>query len=161
METINWKNEFSVGVKEMDEQHKKLLGMINRLIEEQHTLTDPKTIADLLTKMTDYAQVHFRAEEFLMAEYGYEQKSVQEKQHQGFIDKTISFYSATDLGPNVLSVALLDYLGTWLVEHILQEDMKYTSFFQKQRTSLIDYGTDAQHLLPGPLKKFPGDGFPD
>ncbi len=132
METINWKNEFSVGVKEMDEQHKKLLGMINRLIEEQHTLTDPRTIADLLTEMTDYAQVHFRAEEFLMAEYGYEQISVQEKQHQAFIDKTISFYSATDIGPNVLSVALLDYLGTWLVGHILQEDMKYKDFFKSK-----------------------------
>ncbi len=132
MEIINWKNEFSVGVKEMDEQHKKLLGMINRLIEEQHTLTDPRTIADLLTEMTDYAQVHFRAEEFLMAEYGYEQISAQEKQHQAFIDKTISFYSASDIGPNVLSVALLDYLGTWLVGHILQEDMKYKNFFKSK-----------------------------
>lgn len=132
MEIINWKNEFSVGVKEMDEQHKKLLGMINRLIEEQHTLTDPRTIADLLTEMTDYAQVHFRAEEFLMAEYGYEQISAQKKQHQDFIDKTISFYSASDIGPNVLSVALLDYLGTWLVGHILQEDMKYKNFFKSK-----------------------------
>lgn len=132
MEIINWKNAFSVGVKEMDEQHKKLLGMINRLIEEQHTLTDPKTIANLLTEMTDYAQVHFRAEEFLMAEYGYEQLSAQEKQHQAFIDKTISFYSAADMGPNVLSVALLDYLGTWLVEHILHEDMKYKDFFRSK-----------------------------
>lgn len=132
MEIINWKNEFSVGVKEMDEQHKKLLGMINRLIEEQHTLTDPRTIADLLTEMTDYALVHFRAEEFLMAEYGYEQINAQEKQHQAFIDKTISFYSASDIGPNVLSVALLDYLGTWLVGHILQEDMKYKNFFKSK-----------------------------
>lgn len=132
MEIINWKNEFSVGVKEMDEQHKKLLGMINRLIEEQHTLTDPRTIADLLTEMTDYAQVHFRAEEFLMAEYGYEQISAQKKQHQDFIDKTISFYSASDIGPNVLSMALLDYLGTWLVGHILQEDMKYKNFFKSK-----------------------------
>ena len=132
MEIINWKNEFSVGVKEMDEQHKKLLDMINRLIEEQHTLTDPKTIADLLTEMTDYAQVHFQAEEFLMAEYGYEQISAQEKQHQAFIDKTISFYSASDIGPNVLSVALLDYLGSWLVGHILQEDMKYKNFFKSK-----------------------------
>lgn len=132
MEIINWKNEFSVGVKEMDEQHKKLLGMINRLIEEQHTLTDPRTIADLLTEMTEYAQVHFRAEEFLMAEYGYEQISAQEKQHQAFIDKTISFYSASDIGPNVLSVALLDYLGSWLVGHILQEDMKYKNFFKSK-----------------------------
>jgi hemerythrin len=132
METINWRNEFSVGVKEMDEQHKKLLVMINSLIKEQHTLTDQKTIADLLTEMTDYAEVHFRAEEFLMAEYGYEQISVQEKQHRAFIDKTISFYSATDIGPNVLSVALLDYLGTWLVGHILQEDMQYKDFFRSK-----------------------------
>ena len=106
--------------------------MINKLIIEQKTLTDPKTIADLLTEMTDYAQVHFRAEEYLMAEYGYEQKTLQEKQHQAFIDKTISFCSASDIGPNILSTALLDYLGTWLVEHILQEDMKYKEFFRSK-----------------------------
>jgi hemerythrin-like metal-binding protein len=132
MEIINWKNEFSVGVKEMDEQHKKLLGMINRLVEEQHTLTDPKTIAELLTEMTDYAQVHFRAEEYLMAEYGYDQLDRQELQHQEFIDKTVSFYSAADLGPNILSVALLDFLGTWLINHILKEDMKYKEFFRSK-----------------------------
>ncbi len=135
MDIINWKNEFSVGVKEMDDQHKKLLGMINRLIEELHTLTDPKTIADLLTEMTDYAQVHFRAEEFLMAEYGYDHKTQQEQQHQAFIDKTISFYSASDMGPNILSVALLDYLGIWLVGHILKEDMKYKDFFRSKGLS--------------------------
>lgn len=132
MKIINWSNEFSVGVKEMDEQHKKLIGMINRLIEEQKILTEPKTIADLLTEMTDYAQVHFRAEEYLMAEYGYDYKIQQEKQHKAFIDKTIAFYSASDLGPNILSTALLDYLSTWLIGHILQEDMKYKEFFNSK-----------------------------
>jgi len=135
MEIINWRNEFSVGVAEMDEQHKKLIGMINRLIEEQHNLTDQKTIAELLTEMTDYAQVHFRAEEYLMAEYGYDEKSNQEKMHQAFIEKTISFYSATDIGPNILSTALLDYLSTWLVSHILKEDMKYKEFFRSKGLS--------------------------
>lgn len=135
METINWRNEFSVGIKEMDDQHKKLLAMINRLIKEQKTLTDPKTIADLLTEMTDYAQVHFRAEEYLMAEYGYDQKAQQVAQHQAFIDKTISFYSKTDIGPNILSAALLDYLGTWLIGHILKEDMKYKAFFKSKGLS--------------------------
>jgi len=129
MDIINWRDEFSVGVKEMDDQHKKLIGMVNKLISEQTNLTDQKTIADLLTEMTDYAQVHFRAEEYLMAEYGYEQKVEQELQHQDFIDKTIAFYSASDIGPNILSTALLDYLATWLIGHILKEDMKYKDFF--------------------------------
>lgn len=132
MDTINWKNEFSVGVAEMDSQHKKLLAMINRLIEEQKVLTDPKTIAELLTEMTEYAQEHFRAEEFLMAENGYDQKTKQEQQHQAFITKTQEFMNAADIGPNILSNALLDYLGSWLVGHILKEDMRYKDFFREK-----------------------------
>jgi hemerythrin len=128
MEIIIWRDEFSVGVAEMDRQHKKLLAMINRLIAEQKMLTDRKTIADLLTDMTDYADEHFRAEEFLMAEYGYDRKTEQEAQHKAFIEKTQSFCSAGKVGPNILSEALLDYLGTWLIGHILTEDMQYKNF---------------------------------
>lgn len=130
MEIINWRDEFSVGVTAMDLQHKKLLAMINRLIAERNVLTDPKTIADLLTGMIDYADEHFRAEEFLMAEYDYERKSAQEMQHKAFIDTTQSFCSAADLGPNILSTALLDYLSTWLIQHILTEDMQYKEFLK-------------------------------
>ncbi len=135
MKIINWKDEFSVGVKELDDQHKKLIDMINHLIAEQSSLTDSATIADLLTKMTNYAQEHFRAEEYLMAEYGFDKKEQQVKQHQAFIDKTISFHSASDVGPNILSVALLDYLSTWLISHILTEDMQYKDFFNSKGLS--------------------------
>lgn len=132
MDIINWKDEYSVAIAEMDDQHKKLIVMINRLIADQKSLTDPETIAALLTEMTDYAQVHFRAEEYLMAEYGYEQKSQHEKQHQEFMDTTMSFCAASHIGPNILSVALLEYLKAWLVDHILQEDMQYKDFFQSK-----------------------------
>jgi hemerythrin-like metal-binding protein len=132
METIKWRDELSVGVAEMDMQHQKLITMINKLIEEQKTLTDPATIAEMLTAMTDYAEEHFRAEEYLMSEYGYERKDEQYKQHLEFIQNTQSYYSAADIGANILSKALLDYLRKWLVDHILKEDMKYKSFFEKK-----------------------------
>jgi len=135
MKTINWRNEFSVGVEEMDRQHKKLLAMINRLIEEQHSLTDRKTIAELLDGMIEYAQEHFRAEEYLMAEYDYDRKTWQEMRHKEFIDKTLSFMTAADIGPNILSVALLDFLSSWLVNHILTEDMQYKEFFRSKGLS--------------------------
>ena len=132
MESIKWTDSFSVGVREMDNQHKKLVGMINRLIEEQHTLTEPATIAELLTEMTDYAREHFRAEEFLMAEYGYENKDRQAESHETFIAKTVELMSATNVGPNLLSKVLLEFLKSWLVSHILNEDMQYRSFFQSK-----------------------------
>jgi len=131
METIIWSGSLSVGVKEMDSQHQKLIGMINRLIEEQHVLTEPATIAELLTEMTDYAQVHFRAEEYLMAEYGYERLDSQKHSHAGFLDKTVEFMDAS-VGPNILSKALLEYLSSWLTGHILHEDMQYKEFFAKK-----------------------------
>lgn len=135
MDIINWKNEYSVGVAEIDNQHQKLLAMINRLIKEQKQLTDPMTIAELLTEMTEYAEEHFRTEEFLMAEHDYELKSEHELQHHSFIQETRAFMNATDIGPNILSNALLDYLGSWLVEHILETDMKYKNFFQNKSIS--------------------------
>ncbi len=132
MEKIHWRDEFSVGVKELDDQHKKLITMINALIAEESSLTDPETIANLLTRMNDYALEHFRAEEYLMAEYGFHRKKQQEKQHRAFIAKTASFCSSSDIGPNILSVALLEYLSTWLIDHILTEDMQYKKFFAEK-----------------------------
>lgn len=128
MERIKWTDSFSVGVEEMDNQHRKLVAMINRLIDEQQVLTEPATIAELLTAMTDYAREHFRAEEYLMAEYGYENLDRQVQSHEAFIEKTISFMNA-EVGPNILSRALLEYLKSWLVGHILNEDMQYKTFF--------------------------------
>jgi hemerythrin-like metal-binding protein len=130
MEGIRWTDEFSVGVAEMDSQHQQLIGMINRLIREQKVVTDAQTIAEMLTAMTDYARQHFRAEEFLLAEYGYTYKDLQVQQHQEFIEKTREFYANADVGANILSKALLEFLKTWLTRHILEEDMKYKGFLR-------------------------------
>lgn len=135
MEHITWNDSYSVGVKEMDDQHVKLVEMINQLIDEQKQLTEQATIADLLTRMTDYAREHFRAEEYLMAEYGYENKERQVRSHEEFIAKTLEFMSASDAGPNVLSKALLEYLKSWLLNHILTEDMQYKDFFRSKGVS--------------------------
>ncbi len=132
MEKIIWKNELSVGVSEMDKQHQKLIEMINGLIDEQKSLTSPETIAELLTEMTDYADEHFRAEEYLMSEYGYDKIDNQKTQHVAFAKNTMDFCSKSEIGSNILSVALLEYLSQWLVGHILQEDMQYKEFFKSK-----------------------------
>lgn len=134
MDRITWSDTFSVGVAELDDQHKRLVRMINRLIDEQKTLTKPETIAELITEMTDYTLEHFRAEEYLMAEYGYERLAQHVEVHQDFIKKTQGFM-AVPAGPNLLSKALLEFLKSWLVGHILHEDMQYKTLFQLKGVS--------------------------
>ena len=129
MEPIVWTEEFSVGVSEMDRQHKKLITMINRLVDEPKATTRSETVSDLLTGMINYAQEHFRAEEALMSEHAYPFKDQQADQHRSFIEKTVEFCSAVEADVDIVPQAMLEYLKSWLIHHILEQDMKYTTFF--------------------------------
>jgi hemerythrin-like metal-binding protein len=132
MEEIAWTDDFSVGVAALDAQHKKLIGMINRLIRDPSAETRSETISDLLTEMTRYAQKHFQAEETLMSEHGYPGLDSQKQQHQAFRRKTVDLCSATMARVQIVPDVMLNYLREWLVDHILREDMKYKPFFAQR-----------------------------
>jgi hemerythrin len=132
MEPIQWTDEFSVGVSMMDRQHQKLIGMLNRLIKEPETQTHSETISDLLTGMIAYAREHFRDEEALMSEYDYPLKDQQAEQHKAFVKKTVDLCSAVEVGVDIVPHVMLEYLKDWLVHHILQQDMRYKTFFMER-----------------------------
>ena len=70
MEQITWTEDFSVGVVSLDEQHKRLIQMINRLIiAGPQTTTRSETVSDLLSDMANYARKHFATEEELMRQH--------------------------------------------------------------------------------------------
>ncbi len=131
MEQITWTEDFSVGVVMLDEQHKQLVQMINRLISNPDTTTRSETVSDLLTDMTKYAQQHFATEEKLMRQHAYPHFEEHIAQHRAFREKTVDFCSATMLDVVIVPEALLHYLREWLVEHILKTDMAYKSFFRE------------------------------
>lgn len=130
MDLIVWTEELSVGITRMDEQHKRLIAMINRLAVEPDTTTESVLISDLLTDMIRYAREHFRDEEAMLIAHEYPFISQQKEQHLAFIQKTVDFCSAVEVGVGMVPQALLTYLKEWLVHHILEQDMKYRTFFQ-------------------------------
>ena len=131
MELVQWSEKFSVGVKELDEQHQQLIKLLNLLISTQGTAnTRSETISDTLMAMTRYAQAHFQAEEKLMEDYGFPGLEEQKIQHRDFRKKTVAFSTATYYGIDHVPEALLEYLVEWWVHHILEDDMAYRSFFK-------------------------------
>jgi hemerythrin len=129
MKPIQWTEKFSVGFSEMDRQHKRLIAMINRLMNEPEAQTHSETISDLLTHMITYAREHFQDEETLMSKHGYPFKDHQEEQHRAFVKKTVDLCSAVEVGVDIVPLVMLDYLKEWLVHHILEQDMRYKTFF--------------------------------
>ncbi|MBM4065069.1 MAG: bacteriohemerythrin [Planctomycetes bacterium] len=129
MEKIMWGETFSVGVRDLDSQHKQIVMLVNTLIEMSDTRVDSEIISDTLTKMTQYAMNHFKTEEQYMLDYGYPEYPAQRKQHQEFKKRTADFCMETMLHKVTVSAEIFTYLKLWWTNHILQEDMKYKKFF--------------------------------
>ncbi len=133
METIQWSEEFSVGVEKLDQQHRQIIGMLNRLISTPEAQdTHSETISDILTAMTRYSLEHFKTEEGLMKAHGYPELEEHRQEHIAYRKKAIDFSTATSLGVESVPQILVSYLSEWWTHHILDEDMKYKPFFAKK-----------------------------
>lgn len=131
MEKIIWNNSFSVGVRKLDEQHKKIIKILNKLIETKDSTVDSEIISDTLTEMTKYASEHFESEEKLMSEYNYPDYSLHKEQHKQFKEKTVKFCMDAMSYKATIPIEILTFLKEWWINHILESDMKYRTFFSQ------------------------------
>ena len=81
MELIEWTDEYSVGVTKFDDQHKGLIGLINRLTEEGQRAGTFEEVLDALDRSV---KEHFRAEEALMHAHQHEGLEEHRTQHEVF-----------------------------------------------------------------------------
>ena len=132
MEHIIWADEFSVGIDEMDYQHKRLVGMINRLIDlTTLTRTDQSVIkaaySRVLSDMVQYAAVHFDTEEKYLKSIGYTDFDNHVGEHKSFAAKAAELErKAADGELDIVGAS--QFLQSWLSGHILHSDMDYRKF---------------------------------
>lgn len=132
MEKIVWDDSFCVGISKIDDEHKTLIGMINKLHESGRRQGNDETVTDLITEMTDYFHYHFESEEKEMRKYDYPDYSEHCAEHEEFVERVIAFCSE-DLSQSKRVVEEMGaYLGEWLIHHVLVTDMKYKPFFQEK-----------------------------
>ncbi len=129
----NWNDTYSVGVREMDEQHRRLLGYIEALGDLLVT-KDNEMMHELLARITDYGQQHFEAEELLLERHGYPSLEAQRAAHETYIEwmAEINFRA---IGQAVPLAEIHEYLRRWWTTHILGEDMRYKDFLNGRGVS--------------------------
>jgi len=126
---FDWTPNMSVGVKEIDEQHKKLINIINRLFRALKEGMAYMELASIIGDLTDYTKVHFRYEEkyFKLFKYPDAEKHIAE--HQQFIEQVGLFTAELQEKKISLSFDVMDFLKNWLLNHILKSDKAYTQWF--------------------------------
>ena len=128
MALMNWDEKYAVGISEIDQQHKRLIQMINDLHEALVAKRGQQALADIVGRMVDYTAYHFSTEESLMKNNGYPQYGSHKHEHEGFAAKALELKQRVDMKSFVLTLEVLQFLREWLSNHILVNDKKYAPF---------------------------------
>jgi len=132
MTLMQWDESMSVGVEELDEQHKKLVGIINSTYEAIQK-QDSALIGALLEEMHAYAREHFAMEEAYMEECGYPHLQNHIFQHVKFTEEVRQFQRTQQDHENDSKIFV--FLSRWLTAHIMDEDRKYTDYILRHRAA--------------------------
>jgi hemerythrin len=128
---IEWQLRYETGIPEIDEDHRRLVGLINDLDDVLEGDGDLQRIGMVIDALVDYTHYHFTREEALMAEIGYEEAVDHALAHAQFGHFLGELVGACMLAPGRDTAARVrDYLQEWLVDHILVEDMKFVTLFR-------------------------------
>nr|WP_320116651.1 bacteriohemerythrin [uncultured Desulfuromonas sp.] len=130
---IEWSDEISVGIQEIDEQHKKLVDLINRLYEEM-TLGDDKVgvAKEVLNELVQYTIIHFAVEECLFRIFEYPDYSAHCDMHEDLRNQVYDINKKVQEGERLITPELLFFLRKWITNHIMVEDKKYGPFLLKK-----------------------------
>jgi hemerythrin len=132
MALINWNDNLSVKVKEIDNQHKKLIGMINELDDAMRTGKGKAILGKIITEMISYTAHHFSTEEKYFAQYGYPNAEEHLKEHRAFVDKVNDFRNKFEAARIGLTTEVINFLSDWLKKHIQGTDKKYGPFLNEK-----------------------------
>lgn len=131
MAFIKWDDSLSVNVKEIDEQHKKLVDLINKLTDAMSAGKAKQILGNILNELASYTVIHFKTEEKYFDKFKYPFTISHKKEHNDFIKKINDFKRDFESGKALLSVEIMKFLKDWLIKHIKGSDKKYSEFFNK------------------------------
>jgi hemerythrin-like metal-binding protein len=121
--TFVWRDEYAVGVAQIDEQHRRLIEMIASFYEALATREKTQqALGDLLAGLLEYTRYHFSTEEGLMQRTSYPQLEAHKREHAGFVTKVSDMEERFVRGRLVLSLEATVFVREWLSRHILVVD---------------------------------------
>jgi hemerythrin len=123
-----WDSSLSVHVKEVDEDHRRLLDLFNILSHAVAQSDARNYIEAVLEELISCTVWHFRHEERLMLKHGYDGLAEHKLEHEQLIESARALQQKFERGSGPLSSEDIEFLEHWLTEHIYVADMQMGSY---------------------------------
>lgn len=124
MALISWSSMLSTGVGEQDNQHKKLIDLINQLNDAMLGGKGDQVLGKVLSELVNYTVTHFGYEEKLMAQHGYADTAAHKAEHAKFVQTAGDLKKKFDSGNAKITTDIMNFLRDWLTNHIMKTDKR-------------------------------------
>lgn len=129
---IEWSNELSVGIEEIDAQHKVLVNLLNQIHEAIQQRHGAEVTNQIIEQLGEYTRIHFAVEESLMRILHYPEYERHKEEHDKLIEQLNAFRAKLAEGKASISFELAHFLKIWLTKHIMEGDKRYSPYFLEQ-----------------------------
>ena len=126
---------FHTGIPIIDEEHKQLFAIIaktNNVIRAELLHDKYDEIMEILSQLRSYTEMHFADEEAYMERISYPDLEAQKRAHSAFVEKLveIDLFDLDEMDDHQQSYleSLIDFLSSWLTNHILYMDKRIAEF---------------------------------
>jgi len=131
---MDWKSEYSIGIPEIDAQHRQLLECIDRLETAADEHQRELSVYFVLEELTDYSRVTFAVEEIVMRLFDYPGLEAHAAEHRKFSERLQSMEKA-ELQIHDMHTQVSTYLREWLTRHIMISDKQCAAYLLGQGAS--------------------------
>ena len=137
MALFEWNESFMTSIDKIDEQHKTLVSLVNKLHEAMQNRNAKDVIKGILDELAQYAVYHFSTEEELFKQANYIFQEEHKKEHLNFINTVKDLIEKYNKGNLTINIDTMNFLVAWVKNHIKKNDMKYVKpikeYFEKNK----------------------------
>ena len=119
---FQWKDTYNTGVTLMDQQHRRLVDLINQLFQCMKDGGDRMLLAEVVDELVNYTVTHFRAEENVMQKNNYPDLEAHKKIHENFVAEVSVYATKLKSGERLPPADIFNFLKDWLLSHIEKQD---------------------------------------
>jgi len=134
-EVFKWTSDMSIDNGFIDEDHKKLIDIANRVVQLNHPNRHAEELKQAIRELYDYVKYHFDREEIFMQEIQYPHTDAHHQKHEAIV-KDMNHYLTTShhLGEMLDNFRIL--MNKWVLNHIMDEDIQLREFMASKRPPL-------------------------
>lgn len=128
MALMSWSPSLSVNIKQFDDQHRKLVDMVNELHEAMRAGNGQELLGNIIGALISYTVTHFSDEERLMASHAYPDMAAHKDEHERLVRQVLEMQEQYASGQAILTLELMLFLKDWLMKHIQGDDKKFGAY---------------------------------